>query len=188
MVRRMLSASGTRSDSALSPEGKREATPENGDILYVISREDVGGNQGRRAKQHRRGHRRRNRRAAFRDARHERATRLRDFFARLKANQHSARADGASLSQGRAFQPSPRTRKDLLFLKNNQPTNTMTTLIIICLALWLAKGAAQVFIGILQILAGLCCGLIGTLLWSLAIALQALENLWQTAFPENRSL
>ncbi len=64
----------------------------------------------------------------------------------------------------------------------------MTTLIIICLALWLAKGAAQVFIGILQILAGLCCGLFGALLWCLAVAAQAMENLWQTAFPESGNL
>ena len=64
----------------------------------------------------------------------------------------------------------------------------MTIFIIFCLALWLAKGAAQIFVGALQILAGLCCGLFGTLLWSLALALQALESLWQTAFPKNGSL
>ncbi len=64
----------------------------------------------------------------------------------------------------------------------------MTAFIIFCLALWLAKGAAQVFVGTLQILAGLCCGLFGALLWFLAIALQALESLWQTAFPKNGSL
>ena len=64
----------------------------------------------------------------------------------------------------------------------------MTTLIIICLALWLAKGAAQVFVGTLQILAGLCCGLFGALLWLLALAIQALEILWQNAFPENENL
>jgi hypothetical protein len=61
----------------------------------------------------------------------------------------------------------------------------MTTLLIICLAVWLAKGAAQICAGILQILAGLLAGLCGALLWCLALPVQALEILCRTAFPKN---
>jgi len=63
----------------------------------------------------------------------------------------------------------------------------MTTLISFCVALWLAHVLARAGAGILQILAGLCCGLFGIVLVVLAIALQALESLWQTAFPKDGS-
>ena len=61
----------------------------------------------------------------------------------------------------------------------------MTSLFIFILALWLAKGAAQIFIGVLQILAGIALGLCGALLMGLALPVQALELLWQAAFPKN---
>lgn len=64
----------------------------------------------------------------------------------------------------------------------------MTTLISFCIALWLAHTLARAGAGFLQILGGLCCGLFGALLLVLAIALQALETLWQTAFPKDGSL
>lgn len=64
----------------------------------------------------------------------------------------------------------------------------MTTLISFCLALWLAHALAKAGAGILQILAGVCCGLFGVLLLLLALAMEALETLWQTAFPKNERL
>ena len=64
----------------------------------------------------------------------------------------------------------------------------MTTLISFCFALWLAHALAKTCAGILQILAGLCCGLFGLLLLLLAFATEALETLWQTAFPKNGNL
>ena len=63
----------------------------------------------------------------------------------------------------------------------------MTILLFICLAAWLAKGAAHIFTGIMQILAGLAAGLCGALLWCLAVPLQALEILWWTAFPNSEN-
>ena len=61
----------------------------------------------------------------------------------------------------------------------------MTTLFIVCVTLWLAKGAAQICAGFFQILAGLVAGLCGWLLLCLALTVQALESLWRTAFPKN---
>ncbi len=61
----------------------------------------------------------------------------------------------------------------------------MTTLLFFILAVWLAKGAAQICVGLFQILAGLAAALCGALLWCLALCVQALEILWKTAFPEN---
>ena len=60
----------------------------------------------------------------------------------------------------------------------------MTTLFFFILVVWLAKGAAQICAGCFQILVGLFAGLCGALLWCLALSVQALENLWRTAFPE----
>ena len=60
----------------------------------------------------------------------------------------------------------------------------MTFLFFFILAVWLAKGAAQICAGCFQILAGLFAGLCGAILWSLAHAVQALESLWLTAFPK----
>lgn len=61
----------------------------------------------------------------------------------------------------------------------------MTILLIVCLVVWLTKGAAHLLLGILQILGGLAAGLCGGLLWCLAIPVQALESIWRTAFPKN---
>ena len=59
----------------------------------------------------------------------------------------------------------------------------MTIIASICLAVWLAKGAAQISAGFFQILAGLVAGLCGALLLCLALPVQAIERLWRTAFP-----
>ncbi len=61
----------------------------------------------------------------------------------------------------------------------------MTILLIVFLAVWLAKGASHILIGIIQILAGLVAGLCGALLLCTALPVQALESLWRTAFPKN---
>ncbi len=61
----------------------------------------------------------------------------------------------------------------------------MTILFFFILAVWLAKGAAQICAGCFQILAGLFAGLIGSILLCLALTVQALESLWRTAFPRN---
>ena len=61
----------------------------------------------------------------------------------------------------------------------------MATLFIVYLALWLAKGAAHILIGIIQILGGLTAGLCGAIIMCLAVPVQALESLWWTAFPRN---
>ena len=60
----------------------------------------------------------------------------------------------------------------------------MTVLLIVCLAVWLAKGTAHILIGIMQILAGLVAGLCGALLLGLALPVQAIESLWRTAFQK----
>ena len=63
----------------------------------------------------------------------------------------------------------------------------MTFLFFFILAVWLAKGAAQICAGCFQILAGLAAGLCGALLLCLAVPLQALEILWWTAFPNSEN-
>jgi len=90
------------------------------------------------------------------------------------------------LPQRRAFRPCAWTGKQLNSSEesNQPPTKTMTTLFIVCLAVWLAKGAAQICAGSLQVLAGFLAGLCGALLWCLALPVQALEILWRTAFPK----
>ena len=57
----------------------------------------------------------------------------------------------------------------------------MTIIASIFLAVWLAKGAAQISAGFFQILAGLVAGLCGALLLGLALPVQAIESLWRTA-------
>ena len=61
----------------------------------------------------------------------------------------------------------------------------MTTLFIVCLAVWLAKGAAQICVGCFQILAGILAGLCCAIILCLALTVQALEILWWTAFPSS---
>ena len=63
----------------------------------------------------------------------------------------------------------------------------MTILLIVCLAVWLAKGTAHILIGIMQILAGLVAGLCGALLLGLALPVQAIESLWRTAFQSGKN-
>jgi hypothetical protein len=59
----------------------------------------------------------------------------------------------------------------------------MTILVSICIAIWLAKGIAQIFIGLAQILFGIAAMLAAATLYLLAIAAEAFGNLWITAFP-----
>jgi len=77
-------------------------------------------------------------------------------------------------------------RKDAentIFFENPTPTTTMTTILYICLALWLAKAAADTCVGLLRILACLAALLIGVALSLLARAGEMIRALWITAFP-----
>ncbi|MCX6971032.1 MAG: hypothetical protein NTV93_12905 [Verrucomicrobia bacterium] len=59
----------------------------------------------------------------------------------------------------------------------------MTTILAICVGLWLAKAASDICIGLLRILACLAAFLIGAALSLLARAIEAFRALWLTAFP-----
>ena len=58
----------------------------------------------------------------------------------------------------------------------------MTTILYIIIAAWLAKAGFEILVGILQILAGLACGLLGLILFALASILETMNRLWKTAF------
>jgi len=60
----------------------------------------------------------------------------------------------------------------------------MTTILHLLVAVWLAKAAGETCIGILQIFAGLACGLLGLALLALANLIEILTRLWETAFCE----
>ena len=60
----------------------------------------------------------------------------------------------------------------------------MTTILYIIIAAWLAKAGFEILVGILQILAGLVCGLLGLILFALASILETMNRLWKTAFVE----
>jgi len=64
-----------------------------------------------------------------------------------------------------------------------KPTTTMTTILYICLALWLAKAAVDTCVGLLRILTCLAAYLIGAALSLLASASEMIRALWITAFP-----
>jgi hypothetical protein len=73
-------------------------------------------------------------------------------------------------------------------LKTLNPTkNIMTTLLIFCLAIWLAKGIAQILIGLAQILFGSAAMLAAVALYFLAHATEAFSDLWMTAFPTSNN-
>lgn len=58
----------------------------------------------------------------------------------------------------------------------------MYTIILILVGIWLLKGAFGVIIGLLQIAAGIACGILGAALVGLSYIVEALENLWDAAF------
>jgi len=58
----------------------------------------------------------------------------------------------------------------------------MTTILYILIAAWLAKAGFEILVGILQILAGLTCGIISLILFACASILEILERLWEAAF------
>ena len=60
----------------------------------------------------------------------------------------------------------------------------MTTILYIIIAAWLAKAGFEILVGILQILAGLACGIISLIFFVLASVLETLSLLWKTAFVE----
>ena len=60
----------------------------------------------------------------------------------------------------------------------------MTTILYIIIAAWLAKAGFEILIGILQILAGLACGIISLILFAFASILETINRLWKTAFVE----
>ena len=59
----------------------------------------------------------------------------------------------------------------------------MTTVIAAVVAVWLIKGLLEALKGLLQIALGLFCGIVGLLLSTSALVLDALGHLWATAFP-----
>lgn len=60
----------------------------------------------------------------------------------------------------------------------------MTTILYIIIAAWLAKAGFEILVGILQILAGLACGIISLIFFVLASVLETINRLWRTAFRQ----
>ena len=63
----------------------------------------------------------------------------------------------------------------------------MTTLLIFCLAIWLAKGIVQILIGLAQILFGTAAMLVAVALYFLAHATEGFSRLWVAAFPPSNN-
>lgn len=61
----------------------------------------------------------------------------------------------------------------------------MTTILYICIAIWLAKASADTCVGLIRILTCLTAFFIGAALSVLAHAIEILGDLWVTAFPAN---
>jgi hypothetical protein len=57
----------------------------------------------------------------------------------------------------------------------------MTTILTICLGLWIAKAAYDICIGLLQILACIAVSLLGITLALLAYGVEIIIKLWSTA-------
>jgi len=58
----------------------------------------------------------------------------------------------------------------------------MIPLLLICIAIWLAKALVEIGIGFFQILAGIALGLLGAALYVLAHTLRIYKALWRMAF------
>jgi len=63
----------------------------------------------------------------------------------------------------------------------------MTTLLYICLTIWLVKAVYDIFIGLIRILACLAAFLFGVSLTVLAHAVTIFCAIWMTAFPASDS-
>ncbi len=61
----------------------------------------------------------------------------------------------------------------------------MKILIFTILGIWILKAVFEITIGLFEIIGGLLAGCLGLGLWGLSFILEALETLWQTAFPES---
>jgi len=61
----------------------------------------------------------------------------------------------------------------------------MQTIILILVGILLLKGAYDVIVGLLQILAGIACGIGGVILYLLSYVVEALENLWEAASSQS---
>jgi len=61
----------------------------------------------------------------------------------------------------------------------------MTSLLLIILAIWLAKAICEIWIGFFQILTGLLLGLLGVALYVASHVAGLFVYLWQTAFSPN---